>query len=107
MKEKTKNRISISLIIIAIIVNFVNSIFFCEPGLTCINPFYSGWSFLEFLAGTLGIAIFPLLISVLGSVFFVKVIKSKFGYILWFGILFLILSFHALYISYWHLYLAP
>ena len=98
MKESKK--ISITLIITAIIINFVNSIFFCEPGLTCTNPFYSMFSFLAFLAGVLGESIFSIIFAGIfsASYVFIKKCKEKFWY--YFAILFLIFSLFSLYISY-------
>ena len=99
-KMKEFKKISITLIIVSIIINFVNSIFFCEPGLTCINPFYSMFFFLYFLAGVLGKSIFSIIFAGIFSAAYIltKKCKEKFWY--YFAILFLIFSLFFLYISY-------
>lgn len=100
MKKNKEKIIVLLLIVVAIIINFVNSIFFCTPGLTCINPFYSIWSFLAFLAGTLGVTIFPLGIAAIVSILFILSKKHKYKYIYYFSILFFIFSLLSLYICY-------
>lgn len=95
MDKNKENKISALLIIIATIINLVHSILYGSS----INPFYSIWSFLTFIAGTLGIVIFPLGVAAFISVFLVLSRKHKHKYIYYFAILFLILSLFFLYIS--------
>ncbi|MCK4328460.1 hypothetical protein KAX02_01305 [candidate division WOR-3 bacterium] len=97
MGKNKENNISALLIAVAIIINFINGIFFSTSD---INPFYSIWSFSAFLAGILGIAIFPLGISAFISIFFVLSKKHKHKYPYYFAILFSILSLFSLYISF-------
>jgi hypothetical protein len=96
MDKNKENKILVLLVIIALIINFVNYIFYYN----IINPFYEIWSFLAFLAGTLGITIFPLGIAAFISVFFVLSKKHKHKYRYYLAIFFLILSLFSLYVSY-------
>jgi len=98
MSNNKESKISIMLIVIAIIVNFINSIFFGTAGR--INAFYSLGSFSAFLAGTLGVAIFPLGIAAFISILFILPKNHKHKYLYYFSILFLLLSFFFLHISY-------
>jgi hypothetical protein len=98
MNKNKENKISILLIVIAIIVNFINYLLFFTYG--HINAFYSAWSFLAFLAGALGVAIFPLGIAVFISILFILPKNHKPKYLYYFSILFLLLSFFFLHISY-------
>lgn len=90
----------ILLIVGAFIVNTFTQIAFCIPGLTCINPFYDMWSFLAFMASVLGIAIFPIGLSIVISFIIILINKKKQNFLYYFSLLFIIFSLIVLFISY-------
>lgn len=96
MDKNKENKNLVLLIIIALIINFVNYIFYYNTT----NPFYEIWSFIAVLAGSLAITIFPLAIAAFVSVFFVLSKKHKHKYRYYLAIFFLILSLFSLYMSY-------
>jgi len=90
------SKITKMLIIVAVIINIISYIFFYNK----INPFYEIASFFAFLAGVLGISIFPLALASISSAFYISVKKHKEKFWYYFAISFLIFSLFALYISY-------
>lgn len=95
MSRSKDNKISILLIVVSVIINFANYIFFYND----INPFYEVWSFLAFIAGTLGITLPVAGIAAIIAVFFIISKRHKHGYLYYFAILFLILSLFSVVIS--------
>ena len=96
MKGLTQEKgISLSLIGVAVVVNFINNAVFYNA----INPFYEIASFFAYLAGLLGITIWPLGIAAIVSILLVLPKKHKHNYIFYFAIIFLILSVFSLIIS--------
>ena len=95
MNRGKENKISVSLIALSVVINFANYIVFYND----INPFYSIFSFLSFVAGTLGITLPVGGIAAIITVFFVISKKHKYRYQYYFAILFLILSLFSVVVS--------
>ena len=89
-------KISIIFITGAIIINFINYIFFYNE----INPFYEPAAFWAFLAGLLGISIPLIIFAGIFSVFYVYIKKYKEKFLHYFFLLFLVFSLFSLYMSY-------
>lgn len=88
MDRSRDTKVSIAFIVVSVIVNFVNYTLFYNV----INPFYEFSSFVAYVAGTLGITVFPLGAAAIIAAFFVIPKKHKHRYLYYFGIVFLILS---------------
>ena len=88
------------LIISAFFINAITNFFSCVPDSTCINPFYSIWSFLAYLAGILGTSIISLGLSVIISFIIILINKRKYDFLYYFSISFIILSLIFLFIIY-------
>lgn len=95
MNRSRDKKISILLIVVSVVINFTNYIFFYNV----INPFYEIFSFLAFVAGALGITVFPLGIAAIIAVFFIISKKHKHQYLHYFAILFLVFSLCSVVIS--------
>ena len=91
-------RVSIALIVASVIVNFVNYALFY-------NVIHPSWFLIEFsalamfIAGTLGITIFPAGVAAIIAAFFMIPKKHSHRYLYYFGIAFLILSLLSIVMS--------
>lgn len=94
--KKKENKIISFFIIISLVINLINYVLFYNE----INPFYSIWSFLAFVAGIIGISTLPLIVSAIISIFFILPKKHKHKYIYYFSIIFFILSLFSFHISF-------
>jgi len=96
-KKRKINNILITVVTItAVIINIINYSLFYNN----INLFYSGWSFLAFVAGVLGISFPSIIISLIISLFLILILKKKHKFFYYFAFIFLCASLFALYISY-------
>jgi len=95
-KRKINNILMIVIIITAVIINIITYSLFYNT----INLFYSGWSFLEFVAGVLGISLQSIIISLIISLFLILILKKKHKFFYYFAFIFLCASLFALYIPY-------
>jgi hypothetical protein len=96
-KKRKINNILITVVIItAVIINIITYSLFYNT----INLFYSGWSFLAFVAGVLGISLPGIIISLIISLFLILILKKKHKFFYYFAFIFLCASLFVLYISY-------
>lgn len=91
MNKSGDKKVSIAFIVASVIVNFVNYALFY-------NVIHPSWFLIEFsalamfIAGTLGITIFPAGVAAIIAAFFMIPKKHSHRYLYYFGIAFLILS---------------
>ena len=95
-KRKINNILMAVVIITAVIINIITYSLFYNT----INLFYSGWSFLAFVAGVLGISFQSIIISLIISLFLILILKKKHKFFYYFAFIFLCASLFTLYISY-------
>jgi hypothetical protein len=95
-KRKINNILVTVVIITAAIINIITYSLFYNT----INLFYSGWAFLAFVAGVLGISFQSIIISLVISLFLILILKKKHKYFYYFAFIFLFASLFVLYISY-------
>jgi hypothetical protein len=98
MNRGGDTKVSIAFIVVSVIVNFVNYALFY-------NVIHPSWFLIEFsalamfIAGTLGITIFPAGVAAIIAAFFMIPKKHKHRYLYYFGIVFLILSLLSVVVS--------
>lgn len=98
MNKSGDKKVSIAFIVASVIVNFVNYALFY-------NVIHPSWFLIEFsalamfIAGTLGITIFPAGVAAIIAAFFMIPKKHSHRYLYYFGIAFLILSLLSIVMS--------
>ena len=98
MNKSGDKRVSIAFIVASVVVNFVNYALFY-------NVIHPGWFLVDFsalatfIAGTLGITVFPAGAAAIIAAFFMIPKKHSHRYLYYFGIAFLILSLLSIVMS--------